>query len=98
VTEARFLTVEQVAERFGVSRWWVYDHADELGRVKFGAAVRFPVAAVDEYEAERLEEAARASSRPVSVGHRQPRSPRNARRRVPLLDPATDLQPGKRAA
>jgi hypothetical protein len=33
----RLLTPNQVAERFGVSRTWVYEHAEELGAVRLGA-------------------------------------------------------------
>jgi hypothetical protein len=32
----RLLTPSQVAERFAVSRTWVYEHADELGAVRLG--------------------------------------------------------------
>jgi hypothetical protein len=36
----RFLTPSQVAERFAVSRKWVYDHADELGATRLGHGPR----------------------------------------------------------
>jgi len=36
----RFLTPTQVAERFAVSRKWVYDHAEELGATRLGQGPR----------------------------------------------------------
>jgi hypothetical protein len=33
---ARLLTPSEVAARFGVSRTWVYAHADELGAMRLG--------------------------------------------------------------
>ena len=36
----RFLTPLQVAERFAVSRKWVYDHAEELGATRLGQGPR----------------------------------------------------------
>lgn len=36
----RFLTPVQVAERFAVSRKWVYDHAEELGATRLGQGPR----------------------------------------------------------
>jgi hypothetical protein len=37
---SRFLTPTQVAERFAVSRKWVYDHAEELGATRLGPGPR----------------------------------------------------------
>lgn len=34
------LTAAQVAERFGVSRDWVYEHADGLGALRLGGGAR----------------------------------------------------------
>jgi excisionase family DNA binding protein len=36
-----FLTVEEVAARLGVSRNWVYTHANELGVCRLGKYLRF---------------------------------------------------------
>jgi predicted DNA-binding transcriptional regulator AlpA len=38
--EARMLTAAQVAERWGVDRSWVYDHADQLGARRLGSGKR----------------------------------------------------------
>jgi predicted DNA-binding transcriptional regulator AlpA len=96
------LTVEQVAELLQVSRWWVYDHGAELGRVKLGdgprAPVRFLRERVADYLARRAEGAASVAepARPTSV-HRSQRATRKPARRVALLDPATRLRPGSDA-
>ena len=54
---ATWLTSAQVAERYGVSRDWVYDHADALGATPLGngprAQFRFAVARCDEYMEQR---------------------------------------------
>jgi hypothetical protein len=42
----QLLTVGQVADQLQVSRWFVYDHGDELGLVKIGGRNR--------YQAERV--------------------------------------------
>jgi len=46
----RLLTPSEVAARFGVSRTWVYAHADELGAMRLGtgprARLRFDVSRV----------------------------------------------------
>ena len=45
VPASRLLTPSEVAERFAVSRTWVYEHADELGAIRLGqgpkARIRF---------------------------------------------------------
>jgi excisionase family DNA binding protein len=46
----RALTVTEVAERFRMSRAWVYAHAGELGAIKCGAALRFPLDRIHRYE------------------------------------------------
>lgn len=38
--EGRLLTAAQVAERWGVDRSWVYDHAQQLGARRLGAGKR----------------------------------------------------------
>jgi hypothetical protein len=46
------LTPTQVAERFAVSRTWVYEHADELGAIRLGqgpkARLRFSAQVVSQ--------------------------------------------------
>ena len=93
------LTVEQVAELLQVSRWFVYDHPDELGLVKLGKANRYRREKVEEYIVE-------CSSRPPpSVPSPSPPALRavptseplaTARRRSPRRVPL--LEPGGRAA
>ena len=38
---AQFLTVQEVASRLGVSRNWVYNHAETLGAYHLGKYLRF---------------------------------------------------------
>lgn len=49
--QARLLSADEVAERYGVSRSWVYEHAQELGALKLGrhrnGRVRFDRAVVE---------------------------------------------------
>ncbi|CAD5252113.1 DNA binding domain-containing protein, excisionase family [Halomonas sp. 59] len=40
---------EQVAEQFGMSLSWVYEHKQDIGFVQFGSAVRFDQQEVEEY-------------------------------------------------
>ena len=52
VTGARaWLTAQEVAQLLGVSREWVYAHADELGAMRIGSGprprLRFPAQSVD---------------------------------------------------
>ena len=47
---ARLLSPTEVAERFGTSVRWVYDHADQLGGRRLSRrCLRFPEAAVRRY-------------------------------------------------
>jgi excisionase family DNA binding protein len=47
-TGGKWLSAQEVAERLGVSREWVYEHADELGASRIGRGrrprLRFPPA------------------------------------------------------
>ena len=45
----RVLDVKQAADRLGMSEGWIYDHANEIGAVRYGRAIRFPVEVVEEY-------------------------------------------------
>lgn len=82
------LRVEQVAALLNVSRWFVYDHGEELGLVKIGGANRYRLDRIEEYVAGRLDD-------PVSVpsllnGRVSPRVvSRRRSRRVPLLEGAS---------
>jgi|SRR6266851_3088260 len=52
---AEWLTAEQVARRYNVSRRWVYDHAHELGAQRLGrgtrARLRFSARTIQRYMA-----------------------------------------------
>jgi hypothetical protein len=90
----RLLTAEQVAERLGMSKWFVYSRGRELGLVMFGSSNRYRADRVDEYLAARLAdppEAPRPAAAPAPPPRRQPAPGRGRRRRVPLLEPDTDL-------
>jgi hypothetical protein len=81
------LKVEEVAALLNVSRWFVYDHGDELGLVKIGGANRYRLDRVEEYIARQLDEPVRPVTRPAQ----RPlptRASRARSRRVPLLDSA----------
>jgi excisionase family DNA binding protein len=87
-----FLTVDEVARRLGMSRWFVYSHGHELGLVKFGGANRYRSDRVDAYLAERLTTAPEQAIPPEPVATSPspaPKAParRGRRRRVPLLEP-----------
>ena len=43
------LSVKETARRLGMSSTYVYDHSAEIGAVRYGWAIRFPVEAVGEY-------------------------------------------------
>ncbi len=45
----RVLDVKQAAARLGMSEGWTYDHSGEIGAVRYGRAIRFPVEVVEEY-------------------------------------------------
>lgn len=40
---ARLMTAEQVADHLGVSRSWVYEHAQDLGAIKLGPGPKAPL-------------------------------------------------------
>ena len=61
--------VAEVARRYGVSPWWVYDHADELGVVRLGTGKRAHL----RFDLERVAEA--MTSRPRSKRSDTPPSP-----------------------
>jgi len=67
----------EIARRFGVSRAFIYDHADELGAVRLGpgprARLRFEPAEVGRLLGER----GKKQARPVSGPVRRPRPDRN---------------------
>jgi hypothetical protein len=86
---ARLLDAEELARHLGVTRWWVYQHADELGAIRIGggprARLRFDVtvakAALDS-----------ARGRPPALTE-APYGSRTRRRRVPVPDDGVPLLP-----
>jgi predicted DNA-binding transcriptional regulator AlpA len=78
----RLLKVDEVAALLSVSRWFVYDHGDELGLVKIGGSNRYRRERVEAY-------IARSASEPESPRPTPARTQRPSRgsRRVPLLEP-----------
>jgi hypothetical protein len=72
------LTAVEVAELLNVSKWFVYDHGEELGLVKIGGANRYRRTVLDAFLGAPAETAAAAPRR---------RPPRRGRR-VPLLGTA----------
>ena len=77
------LSAAQVAARFGVSRDWVYEHADELGALRLGAGRKPRL----RFDAERV--ATALTPRQGSMGPAEPDAPpRLARQRqVPRPTP-----------
>ena len=84
------LTTSQVAALLQVSRWWVYDHGEDLGRVDLGGRHRYLRERVEEY---LLERASRPPERRVTSASPRQSSRRKPARRVRLLEPATDSRP-----
>jgi len=84
------LTTSQVAALLQVSRWWVYDHGEDLGRVDLGGRHRYLRERVEEY---LLERAARPPNHRVTSASPRQSSRRKPPRRVRLLEPATDSRP-----
>jgi hypothetical protein len=76
---AELVNVAGIARRFGVSRDWVYAHADELGVVRLGSGSRARLRFDPQKVEDRLAEATRINGSP-------PRRPTLKRRgRVELL-------------
>jgi predicted DNA-binding transcriptional regulator AlpA len=76
------LKVEDVAALLNVSRWFVYDHGEELGLVKIGGANRYLRERVEQYiasSAAKLE-----PPKPAALQQRPLRRPGS--RRVPLFE------------
>lgn len=72
-----------------MSKWFVYSHGAELGRVKFGGAVRFRADRVEAYLAERLTgdvETPHSAPPAAPPPHRKRETRGGRRRRVPLLE------------
>jgi hypothetical protein len=78
---AQLLTAAQVAERFGVSRDWVYEHADELGAVRLGDGPRGRL----RFDVEKVTTALAAE--PSTGAKRPPRQ----RRSTPAPQPASSV-------
>ena len=45
----RPLTVKETAQRLGMSETFIYDHSAEIGAIRYGRSIRFPVEVVEEY-------------------------------------------------
>jgi predicted DNA-binding transcriptional regulator AlpA len=88
-TSPKVLTVEQVARLLQVSRWFVYEHGEELGLVKLGGANRYLRERVENYLAEQ----GAPRSPPAKAIRRTQRQRRKRQRRVPLLDPGSRPDP-----
>ena len=64
------LTVGQVAERYCVSRSWVYAHQRQLGAIRMGSGPRPPLRFDSHVVAEAI--AAMAQRAPADLGHAEP--------------------------
>jgi len=84
------LTTRDVAALLQVSKWWVYAHGADLGRVDLGGRHRYLRERVEEY---LLERASRPPERRVTSASPRQSSRRKPARRVRLLEPATDSRP-----
>jgi len=84
-TVASMVSAAEVARRFGISRDYIYDHADELGAVRLGDGPRARLRFDSTKVAARL---AKPASPPSSANRKTTRTPRRhprPARRVPLL-------------
>ena len=45
----KMLTVKETAQRLGMSSTYCYDHSAEIGAIRYGRSIRFPVEVVEEY-------------------------------------------------
>jgi len=87
------LDASTLARRLGVSRDWVYEHANELGAITLGDGSRPRL----RFDAEVAEEALRARTRGIPTA--QPRTPGalRRRRREPRSAPLLPVhEPGRR--
>jgi hypothetical protein len=92
---SRLLKAQHAAEILGMSIWFVYDHASELGGVRMGRAIRFEEQRVLEYRSQNaiMPSGPEAASQPESVGEPSLHSRRQRRARVPLDPTATRSRP-----
>ena len=69
-TATAWLDAKEVAERLGVDRDWVYEHADELGASRLGSGprprLRFPPDVFDSRRGDATSKAARQPTEPRS--------------------------------
>lgn len=70
-----------VAERFAVTRDYVYEHADELGAIRLGAGPRARL----RFDLERVAEAIGARPQPATDPYPPRKAPRRRPAGVPLL-------------
>ena len=98
---ALVLTVDQVAEALQVSRWFVYDHRQELGGFQLGKGsrgrLRFLRERVEDYLLERATGSQPAARMTANAAGRKQKSPNKRARRVALLESATGLRPESEA-
>jgi hypothetical protein len=86
-----------LAERLGVSRWFIYEHADELGGVRLGdgprARLRFDLdQALEAWNARSTSERSQPAKTPVAPGSAPtPRRTRTGRRAAGLPEPGSVL-------
>ena len=80
----RLLSASEVAERWGVDRSWVYQHAERLGAIRLGDGPRPRLRFDPQLLARRLGGAPAIIGRP-EAGNRR-RSPQNQADPVPLLE------------
>ena len=98
------ITTDEVARLLQVSKWWVYDHGPELGRIEGMRPHRYLRERVEEYVRERAarppgSSPAVPSLRPVPTidsprgrwesPNVSPRAAPRPRPRVPLLEPGS---------
>jgi hypothetical protein len=91
--QCELVGADEIARRLGMSRSWVYAHADELGAIRLGAAAR-PRLRFD--PALALQRLTSRSASERSQGHEsQANKPRKRRRRINPTGQNPDLLPIK---
>jgi hypothetical protein len=91
----RLLTAAEIADRYGLTRAWVYRHARELGGQRMGTGPKAPIrfdpvevrSCLDDLQAERTRPATSARRLASTGVDLLPISPRRARRRQRPIEP-----------
>lgn len=100
----RVVDAARLAERLGVTRWFVYEHADELGGVRLGdgprARLRFDLdRALEAWNARSTSERSQPTSTPAApCSSSAPRRARTGRRAAGLPEPGSVLSIRGRAS